>query len=141
MLVIEAAQRSGSLITAEFALEQGRDVFAIPGPINNPASQGTNQLLKEGAHLVTEAADILQIFMPGRSVSECLLTDDGMANKLSGTTLNVYQALQDTPLHVDELARKCGLTPMEVSAILLHLELEDGAIQLPGMRFVRKRST
>lgn len=141
VLVVEAAQRSGSLITAEFALEQGREVFALPGPICNPASEGTNQLLKDGAHLVTEAADILQIFMPGRSAPECVPADDGMVKKLSGTALNVYQALQDAPLHVDELARKCGLTPMEVSAILLHLELEDGAIQLPGMRFVRKRST
>ncbi|MGE4491845.1 MAG: DNA-processing protein DprA [Syntrophotalea sp.] len=140
VLVVEAAARSGSLITAEFALEQGREVFAVPGPVNNPGNQGTNQLLKEGARLVTESADILDIFKPGCCPSEPPSRPDPLLEKLSGQFLNVYRELQDSPLHLDELARKCGLTPMEVSAILLHLELEDGATQLPGMRFVRKRS-
>lgn len=140
VLVVEAAARSGSLITAEFALEQGREVFAIPGPPYSPASHGTNRLIKEGAHLVTEYADILDILepLPGFETPE---PDPALLEKeLSGKTLKVYYELQDTPLHVDELAGKCGLTPMEVSAILLDLELADGAIQLPGMRYVRKRS-
>ena len=139
VLVVEAAVRSGSLITAGFALDQGREVFAMPGPAYNPGSCGTNQLLKEGAHLVTESADILDVLNPGLAVDRPSPEPDPIENQLSGQTLLVYHALQDSPLHVDEIARKCGLTPMEVSAILLHLELANGAIQLPGMRFVRKR--
>jgi DNA processing protein len=139
VLVVEAAKRSGSLITAEFALEQGREVFAIPGPAYNQSCEGTNQLLKDGAHLVTGSADILDIFMPGSSAPARSRERDPLEDKLTGQTRQVYLELQDTPMHVDDLARKCSLTPMEVSAILLHLELEDGAIQLPGMRFVRKR--
>ncbi len=141
VLVVEAAVRSGSLITAGFALDQGREVFAIPGPAYSPASCGTNQLLKDGAHLVTESADILDILRPGSADNRPSIEEDPFENQLSGQTLRVYHELQDSPLHVDELARKCGLTPMEVSAILLHLELANGAIQLPGMRFVRKRSS
>ncbi|MGE4544405.1 MAG: DNA-processing protein DprA [Pedobacter sp.] len=141
VLVVEAAVRSGSLITAGFALDQGREVFAIPGPAYSPASCGTNQLLKDGAHLVTESADILDVLRPGFADSRPSPEEDPLENQLSGQELRVYQELQDSPMHVDELARKCGLTPMEVSAILLHLELANGAIQLPGMRFVRKRSS
>lgn len=140
VLVVEAAARSGSLITAGFALEQGREVFAIPGPVDTDGNRGTNQLLKDGAHLVTESADILDVLLPGGPPAEPFPITDPLAEKLTGNTLKVYRELRDSPLHVDELARKCGLTPMDVSAILLHLELEDGAIQLPGMRFVRKRS-
>lgn len=141
VLVVEAAVRSGSLITAGFALDQGREVFAIPGPAYSPASYGTNQLLKDGAHLVTESTDILDILRPGPTDNKAPPEDNPFENQLSGQALRVYHELQDSPLHVDELARKCGLTPMEVSAILLHLELANGAIQLPGMRFVRKRSS
>lgn len=140
VLVVEAAKRSGSLITAEFALEQGREVFAIPGPAYNHTSAGTNQLLKDGAHLVTESADILSFFKQDPTCIVQPSENDSLAYKFTGQARQVFLELQDIPLHVDELARKCGLTPMEVSAILLHLELEDGAIQLPGMRFVRKRS-
>lgn len=141
VLVVEAAERSGSLITAEFALDQGREVFAIPGPAYSPTCSGTNQLLKDGARLVTESADILDILLPGLAGKITLPEDDPIERQLSGQPLKVYQELQDCPLHVDELARKCGLTAMEVSAILLHLELTNGAIQLPGMRFVRRRSS
>lgn len=141
VLVVEAAVRSGSLITAGFALDQGREVFAIPGPAYTPDCCGTNQLLKDGAHLVTESADILDVIRPGLVDQRPPAELDPFESQLSGQALKVYQELLDSPLHVDELARKCGLTPMEVSAILLHLELANGAIQLPGMRFVRKRSS
>lgn len=141
VLVVEAAARSGSLITAEFALDQGREVFAIPGPAYSPASWGTNQLLKDGARLVTESADILDVLLPGLAGNLAVPEDDPLEKQLSGQPLKVYRELQDCPLHIDELAGKCGLTPMDVSAILLHLELANGAIQLPGMRFVRKRSS
>ncbi len=136
-LIVEAAAGSGSLITVDFALEQGREVFAVPGPVNAPTGKGVNQLLKDGAHLVTEARDILDTLWPQTPSRTVRQQELSFAETLSGNSLDLYQRLGDAPLHVDELARKSGLTPMEVSAILLHLELQGGVQQLPGMRFVR----
>jgi DNA processing protein len=140
VLVVEAAARSGSLITADFALDQGREVFAIPGPVRDAGSQGVNRLLKDGACLVTESADILQALWP-HLPSPCeRQQEDALAGTLSPDALQVYRQVGNEPLHVDDLVRKCALTPMEVSAILLHLELANGVEQLPGMRYVRKRN-
>jgi DNA processing protein len=140
VLIVEAAEGSGSLITADFALEQGREVFAVPGAVFAPTSQGVNRLLKDGARLVTEARDILEVLwpqFPSRSIRQ---REDAFVESLAGDTLNVYRKLGNQPLHIDELARTCGLTPMEVSAILLHLELQGGVEQLPGMRYLRSRN-
>ena len=140
VLIVEAAEGSGSLITADFALEQGREVFAVPGAVFSPTSQGVNRLLKDGARLVTDARDILEVLwpqLPSRSVRR---REDSFAGRLTGDALSVYRKLGNDPLHIDELARESGLTPMEVSAILLHLELQGGVEQLPGMRYVRSRN-
>jgi DNA processing protein len=139
VLIVEAAEGSGSLITADFALEQGREVFAVPGPVYAPTSGGVNRLLKEGAHLVTEARDILDILWPQLPPQAVTRRQDLFAESLPETPRALYNQLGAEPLHVDELARRCGLTPMEVSAILLHLELQGGVEQLPGMRYVRSR--
>lgn len=136
VLVAEAAERSGSLITAELALDQGREVFALPGPVQRPSCAGTNTLLKDGAHLVTEARDIVERLWsnhpqpPSRRPHN---TDE----ELSGHARQVAAQLDASPLHIDEIVRKSGLTPMEVSAILLHLELQGSIVQLPGMRYQR----
>jgi DNA processing protein len=139
VLVMEAAEESGSLITVDFALEQGREVFAVPGPVYAPTSAGVNRLLKDGAHVVTEARDILEVLWPQVPPREVRRREDCFAADLPDDARNVYLGLGDEPLHVDELVQKSGLTPMEVSAILLHLELRGGVEQLPGMRFVRRR--
>jgi len=139
VLIVEAANKSGSLLTADFALEQGREVFAVPGPVYSKTGGGVNRLLKDGAHLVTEARDILDVLWPGSAADLPILAGDPLPDRLSTEQLIVYQSLGEEPLHIDELARKCSLTAMELSAILLHLELEGGAEQLPGMRFIRKR--
>ncbi len=138
-LIVEAAEGSGSLITADFALEQGREVFAVPGPVYAETSSGVNRLLKEGAHLVTGASDILEILWPGIPSKVEQEKEDSLQAELAGDALALYRCLSIEPLHIDELARKCGLTPMEVSAILLHLELQGGVEQLPGMRYIRCR--
>jgi DNA processing protein len=139
VLIVEAAEGSGSLITADFALEQGREVFAVPGPVYAETSGGVNRLLKEGACLVTDASDILDVLCPGRPTKRQQEKEDSLLAELDGEALALYRCLSVEPLHIDELARKCGLTPMEVSAILLHLELRGGVEQIPGMRYVRCR--
>jgi DNA processing protein len=141
VLVVEAAEESGSLITVDFALEQGREVFAVPGSVYAPSSRGVNQLLKDGANLVTEARDILEVLWPQIPSRQIRQHEDTLASTLSGDALTLYRQLGDDPLHVDELVQKSGLTPMDVSAILLHLELHGGVEQLPGMRYVRSRKS
>ena len=141
VLVVEAAAESGSLITVDFALEQGREVFATPGPIFAVNSRGVNRLLKDGARLVTEARDILNVLWPGAPSSQDRVEQDGIAASLGKEALQVYLQLDRQPAHIDEIVRRSGLTPMDVSVILLHLELRGGIEQLPGKHFVRCRNS
>ena len=136
VLIAEAAEGSGSLITAEFALEQGREVFAMPGPISASNSRGVNNLIKDGAHLVTDPGDILNILTPGTRPGR-LATHLELLKTLSEQEQKLVEQLADGPLQIDELVRKSGLTPMELSAILLQLELRGTVYQLPGMRYIR----
>ena len=140
VLVVEAAQRSGSLITAEFALDQGREVFAVPGAVHTEGSQGVNRLLKDGAHLVTGAEDILAVLRPHLPLAPKPHRAPCSIEPLPEPERTVYDKLGPEPLHIDQLARKCALTPMDLSAILLHLELAGAVQQLPGMYFVRKQN-
>jgi len=136
-LVVEAAPDSGSLITAELALEQGREVLAVPGSIDRPTSTGPNQLIKDGAHPVTEAEDILTVLWPDHNRRPATATDNGHAEHLQEPVRSVWTALGQDPRHIDELVGQLGLTAGELSAILLHLELQGGIKQLPGARYVR----
>lgn len=136
-LVIEATPDSGSLITAELALEQGREVFAVPGSIDRPTSAGPNQLIKDGAHPVTEATDILSLLWPECGAATAAEEPAGFAATLDEPVRSVWAALGRQPRHVDELSGELGLTAGELSAILLHLELQGGIEQLPGARYVR----
>lgn len=137
ILIVEAAEGSGSLITGDFALEQGRELFATPGAVQNTTSKGVNRLIKEGAQLVTEADDILQTLWPKRLSHDQQQVVDQFLTQLNNSARNVYQHLSHEPLHIDEIGRKCGLTPMEVSAILLDLELQGGVQVLPGNSYIR----
>jgi DNA processing protein len=138
-LIVEAACNSGSLITAEFALEQGREVMAVPGGIDRKTSYGPNLLIKQGAHPVTEASEVLEILgMTGwgrEGASNRQKTDYNLSEPAS----NVLSKLDLNPRHSDELAGESGLTPMELSAILLQLELQNYAEKLPGGRYIRGR--
>jgi DNA processing protein len=136
-LVIEAAIDSGSLITAELALEQGRDVLAVPGSIDRPTSAGTNRLIKEGAHPVTEPADIFAVLRPGEGCRVPTTVDDRVGAVLDEPARSVWAALSRQPRHIDDLVGELGLTAGELSAILLNLELQGGIEQLPGARFAR----
>jgi len=132
-LVVEAAPESGSLITADFALEQGREVFAVPGPVYHPNGAGPNRLLKEGAQPVTEAADLLSFFGASATSARAAVSppEDERQRR-------VWESLGAEPLASEEIAQRCGLTPQELSDILLHLELSGGVLQYPGMRFARR---
>lgn len=137
VFIAEATLASGSLITADFALEQGRDVYAAPGSVFSKYCQGNLQLLKQGAILTTEAEDILNfchIDSYPKHTNQPARYDQ---TKLTVDQNKVFDLLHATPLHLDQLAQECGLTAMEVSAIVLHLELEGLASSQPGGRYIR----
>lgn len=142
-LVVEAAIRSGSLITARLAGELGREVFAIPGSIHNPLARGCHRLLRQGAHLVETADDIVSELAP--LLKHLMQNIDATVDVVEqadydGDYLKLLDALGYDPQTPDELAKKSGLTIDEVSSMLLILEL-DGAIDaLPGGRFSRSVS-
>ncbi|MDZ4202993.1 MAG: DNA-processing protein DprA [Gallionella sp.] len=128
-LVVEASLQSGSLITARLALEQGRDVFAIPGSIHSPQSKGCHTLLKQGAKLVEAAQDILEEL-------GCL-TAATHEPETPGADPEFMEHLGFDPVDMDTLAVRCGLTMAELSAMLLTLELEGRVSALPGGLYQR----
>lgn len=138
VVVIEAAVGSGSLITADFALDQGREVFAVPGSVFAKVAEGVNRLLKDGAHVVTDSRDILEHLWPETQiVARPVCGEAGREESLDGPAREILRLIGAEPVQVDELARKSGLTPPNLSDILLNLELLGAVEQLPGKRFVR----
>ncbi|KKS11128.1 MAG: protecting protein DprA protein, partial [Candidatus Uhrbacteria bacterium GW2011_GWF2_41_430] len=132
-LVIEAAEKSGSLITAQSALEQNREVFAVPGSITSPTSAGTNILLKNGAHMVTCAQDILNVFDMG----SCTPAQVEIKQKPIGLTPEetaILETLSKTPIHIDEITRQTKLAAHQISATLSVLELK-GLVQDTGGQY------
>ena len=138
-LVVEAARDSGSLITAEFALEQGKEVMAVPGGVDHKTSYGPNLLIKQGAHPVTEATEILEIIGVDKGGQRPRASTASAPLLLSDPAGSILLMLDLNPRHSDELAEGSGLTPMELSAILLQLELQEYAEKLPGGRYIRGR--
>jgi len=132
VIVVEAGQRSGALITAQCALDQGREVFAIPGNINARTSKGTNQLIKEGAKLVDGVDDILEELGMASSPS-----DDSPPPKLEGDEATLFELLSSEPIHVDRIIRQTGYSSPQVLSLLLSLELKGLVRQLSGKLFVR----
>jgi DNA processing protein len=141
-LVVEAALRSGSLITARLAAEQGREVFAIPGSIDNPLARGCHALIRQGAKLVESAADILeelpaQIATPrpehsGQASPDPIPSPDPERQAL-------LDALGHGSASLDELVERAGLTPQTLSSMLLTMELQGLVEVLPGGRYGRLR--
>ena len=143
-LVVEAAPRSGSLISARHALEQGREVFAIPGSIHNPLARGCHQLIREGAKLVETADDVLEELAPQlQRPAEPAAPAPTVATAAAAVAddpeyAGVLGALDWEPRGVDDVAARSGLAPGTVASVLLRLEL-DGVIRaLPGGLYQRR---
>jgi DNA processing protein len=142
-VVVEANMTSGALITAGMAVENGRQVFAVPGRIDSPRSKGCHDLIKKGAKLCESAEDILSEFeyLFPASNKPSLLKDAGAmpAFALSASEQAVYDALGDEERAIDEVIRGSGLPPSTVSVALLGLEMKRMIRQLPGKVFVKNR--
>jgi len=146
VVIVEAARKSGALITANFALEQGREVFAVPGKISSTTSAGTHDLIKDGARLVQGAEDILDELrlvelerpagIDARDAQQ-QATGASLYRALSEIEKKVYEALSDEPRYVDDIAKETCVDAKRLSHILLNLELKKVIRQLPGKQYIR----
>jgi DNA processing protein len=126
VVVVEAAHRSGSLITARIAAEQGREVFAVPGSPLDPRAAGTNDLIKQGATLTTEAADVIHAVEPimERPLALREPDDDPLASEPAASDRSrIIDLLGPAPVLLDDLIRMAGASPATVRTVLLELEL------------------
>jgi DNA processing protein len=140
-LVVEAAPRSGSLTTARHAVEQGREVFAIPGSIHNPMARGCHALIRQGAKLVETAADILEeLGVRIETVAENTLPCPPEPGMLSPDQMQLLDSMGFDTISVDQLVARSGLTAAAVSSMLLILELDGRVVSQAGGRYTRTES-
>ncbi len=132
VVIIEAASDSGSLITASNALDQGREVFAVPGNITSKFSQGTNKLIKRGAKLVEDADDIIEEILPQIERKK----KDKTIPVLTSEEEVIYKLLSYEPKHIDTISREGRLTSNKALSLLLEMEIKGVIRQLPGKSFV-----
>lgn len=140
VVVVQAPERSGALITARLALEQGRDVFAVPGNITNRTSAGTNRIIRDGAKLVMSVDDILDEYPDLLQLKKIAVDEEESSeeSKLGETEQRVFDLVGLEPVHVDDIIGRADLSPTEASHILLLLQLEGLIEEVEGGRFVRK---
>ena len=136
VLVVEAPARSGALITVQFALEQGRDVFAVPGSIFSPKSEGPHRLIRDGATIVTRAEDVLEALNMQDAVEQQAVS---AAVPETPEEVRLLSLVEAEPRHIDALSRDSALAPPVVSATLAMLELKGLVKQVGGMQYVLAR--
>ena len=135
-LVIEGAEKSGALITAQCALDDGREVFAIPQNITSPNSTGVNKLLKTGCHLTTEAEDIISVLNIPNNLKKIRITSQPVNGQTNDAEQTILSILSQEPIHIDEIVKKSGLPGNAVSGSLALLELSGKIKNLGSMMFV-----
>ncbi len=137
VVVVEAGEQSGALLTATFAADQGREVFAVPGNINSTASRGPNLLIKNGAKIVTDVEDIInELRVLPQSIDRRKKLDKLPAPQLLPEEESVYAAISTEPIHIDALSETLRISTSELLGLLLQLELKGAVVQLPGKLFV-----
>jgi DNA processing protein len=144
-VIVEGAQYSGSLITARLAMEFGREVFGVPGNVTQPVSFAPNQLIKQGAKLVTCAEDVIEeLPTPVRAAlvqaeqPEAAERNLLVAASLNGAAKKIYELLSsDEPRHIDDIVERSGLNSSEVLATLFELEMKGIVRQMPGKLFAK----
>ena len=141
VIVMEAADDSGSLITANYSLEQNREVYAVPGSVSSPNSKGTNSLIKKGAKLIDCAQDVLVDLFPymkGYLGGLDLPEREAPRTDLEPDEKALYELISIEPAHVDTLAERSGMSVSSALSLLLGMELKGAVKQIAGMRFVRE---
>ena len=140
---MEATEKSGALITCDYALEQGREVFAVPGKVDSITSKGTNKLIKQGAKLAQGVEDILEELnlkpsycSPDESQFHSTNREDDMVILDKNENL-VYTLLSSDPKYIDDICLESGIAFNKIAGILLGLEIKKFAKQLPGKNFVK----
>lgn len=138
VVVVEAGESSGALITASFAAEQGRDVFAVPGEIHSPKSRGTNRLIRDGAFPLLSADDVMEALNLELALHQEAVQRSLPANK---TERQLLEAMSEDPVHIDALGAQVQLPASEVAAALALLELKGQVRQVGGMHYVLARES
>ncbi len=139
IVVVEAGEKSGALITANFALEQGRDIFAIPGKIDSEYTQGTHKLIQDGAKLVTGWTDIASELMPQINWDTNRKPEERFHEKLEEKESKIYNLLSSEPIQIEEIIKETKMSSPEALSVLLSLELKGIIKQLPGKFFVKTK--
>jgi len=149
VVIVEAGEKSGSLITARLALEQGREVFAVPGSIDSAGSRGTNKLIKQGAKLIENTEDILEEILPqierkkplkGFSAPETLNVSSPCAEKLNAAEQKLYDLVSQKRMHIDDLISVTGFSSADILSALTTMELKGIVRQHPGKFFSAERT-
>jgi DNA processing protein len=135
-VVVEAGETSGALITAQFAIDQGREVFAVPGNILAPQSKGTNRLIAQGARPLLSVRDLLDVLNLTRVTEQRLVRKVLPADETESKLMSV---LTHEPLHMDEIRNQTGLPIERVSATLVMMELKGLVRQVGGMNYIAVR--
>jgi len=137
VVIIEAAQKSGALLTARHALDQGREVFAVPGPANSASSEGTNKLIKSGAKMTTSVADILEELRIQFKTPPISQSEKRKMESLDGDQKLIYQNLDENGVQIDRLAALVSVAMPKLLGLLLEMELSGYVRTLPGKRYAR----